>query len=212
MNSVRIEDDRVVKRYTTWGSVASFNHDLLARCGYDGAITYSPKRERFKRETQRLAAYANGNLPVPELIKADEETLEIVMRRLPGTSFIKLLIDGRLKKREALACLEKSSEVMRAIHEIGGKGDTYLCNFLVDGGNVAAIDFEHETAGGNEGEMENLYLSALIEVPAPREEVRSAVTYGYGAEPRDPPEWILKGMKFLHPAISVAFRLEQRLL
>lgn len=179
MNRIRFEGGRAIKTYTLFGNSITAWHSLA------GDFVYSGRRERYERERDRLIAYNNAGLPVPEYLGCNQPKLEIVMERLNGRSFWKRLLDKEFVRREALNYLEKSAELLAMIHQHGEQGDSWLSNFIITPAGIYAVDFEQQNRRGRQGDLSSMYVSALVAIDAPKSEIRKAITYGYGTEPEE---------------------------
>lgn len=193
LDKVTISGNSVMKEFTCAGDLEAFALFLM------NDMAYSGRARRYANEANRLIAYEKAGLRTPPYVSGDPAGLAVLMGRLPGRNFWQELRDRNLSEDEALRYLEKSAELLRQIHNVSGihnvggigeHGDPWLNNFLVGPDGVYVFDFAHSKRGGTPAERQNkelgaLYVSAIQAVPSAKDEIRKAVSSGYGREPEE---------------------------
>lgn len=199
INSIIRNGVTVTKKFSRLAEIATYVVSHI-----DNRL-YFNNRDRFMTELGRLDFYGGRGLPVPEIVSIDYPRLAIEMRQLPGKNISEAILDGDLTDMQLLRYLERYAEVLRQIHQHGEHGDPFLRNAMVSNGSLYAIDFEHTRRNGKSGDLSALFMDALRRTDIKYGDVKRAITYGYGEEPRElytpmvrMPSVILPAERFLH--------------
>ena len=158
---VREDDTSVTFQYKpfpvsmTWG--------LLERKPWQSA------RQRYEREKRLSLELHQQGLRVPEVIEANDETLELRVKRLNNSgNFLNWVVNGMLTPDTQEQCLYDSLILLKEIHKKDlYHGDSYIKNFLLKRNDrnitvhTTGLQYERDSPNPQMTDIQLLVASAI---------------------------------------------------